>query len=84
MKKIVYLLTLTVMGFALALPLQADDTNIYGGGNVSVEPNILIIFDTSGSMSTDDVQGEMYDPAQTYSGSYSANRVYEGSECVCR
>lgn len=78
MKKIVYLLTLTVMGFALALPLQADDTNIYGGGNVSVEPNILIIFDTSGSMSTDDVQGEMYDPNHFYSGLYPADKVYEG------
>lgn len=57
--------------------LLADDTAIYGSGSISVEPNILIIFDTSGSMSREDVPAAYYDPSITYSGAYSANAVYQ-------
>lgn len=35
---------------SLAGILQAEDTDIFGGGAINVPPNILIIFDTSGSM----------------------------------
>ncbi len=42
--------------------VQAHDTDIYGTLTTSVVPNILIIFDSSGSMATDDVPGEYYDP----------------------
>ncbi|PQP33109.1 hypothetical protein C6A36_00935 [Desulfobacteraceae bacterium SEEP-SAG10] len=67
--------------FALVLfvspRLWADDTSIYGAASISIAPNILIIFDTSGSMSTVDVPGEYYDPSTTYSGSYTTNAVYE-------
>ena len=76
MKKAISILIITVVCAALALPAYADDTSIYGTGTISVEPNILIIFDTSGSMATEDVPGEYYDPASTYSGSYTANAVY--------
>ncbi len=57
--------------------LQADDTEIYGTvTSTSLEPNVLIIFDSSGSMSTQDVPGEAYDPMANYSGSYSKDAVY--------
>ena len=58
-------------------PALADDTEIYGTVTLpSVEPNVLIIFDTSGSMGTVDVPGDPYDAAQTYSGSYPTIAVY--------
>ncbi|BBO74083.1 hypothetical protein DSCW_15000 [Desulfosarcina widdelii] len=79
MKKSIFILTLTILGMALALPLQADDTNIYGGGSVSVEPNVLIIFDTSGSMDTEDVPSDYYDPDTTYTGPYDTNKVWRYS-----
>ena len=45
----------------------ADDTEIYGTvTNPDLEPNILIIFDSSGSMSTVDVPGDPYDSTITY------------------
>jgi len=62
-----------------ALSVWADDTDIYGTTTISVQPNVLIIFDTSGSMSTDDVPGAPYDPAVTYSGSKTKNAVYRYS-----
>jgi type IV pilus assembly protein PilY1 len=56
----------------------ADDTEIYGTvTNPDLEPNILIIFDSSGSMSTVDVPGDPYDPAVTYPGSFPADAVYQ-------
>jgi type IV pilus assembly protein PilY1 len=56
----------------------ADDTEIYGTvTNPDLEPNILIIFDSSGSMSTVDVPGDPYDPAITYAGSYPTTAVYQ-------
>lgn len=64
----------------LAPGVRADDTEIYGTvTNPSLEPNVMILFDTSGSMSTEDVPGDPYDPSQTYSCgscSYSENAVY--------
>jgi len=57
--------------------LQADDTEIYGTvTSVSLEPNVLIVFDSSGSMDTADVPGDPYDPISTYSGSYTTDAVY--------
>ncbi|MEE8416606.1 MAG: PilC/PilY family type IV pilus protein [Desulfobacterales bacterium] len=57
-------------------PLLADDTDIYGVSTVDVPPNVLIIFDNSGSMDEQDVPDESYNPATTYDGSYPANAVY--------
>jgi type IV pilus assembly protein PilY1 len=56
--------------------LRADETEIHGTITINVQPNVLIIFDTSGSMGTADVPGEYYNPATTYDGSYITNAVY--------
>ena len=73
------LIAFLIMG-VLAPGAWADDTEIYGTvTNPSLEPNVMILFDTSGSMSTEDVPGDPYDPSQTYtcgSCSYSENAVY--------
>jgi type IV pilus assembly protein PilY1 len=70
------LITFLVLG-VLAPHVWADDTEIYGTvTNPSLEPNVMILFDTSGSMATEDVPGDPYDPSQTYSGSRTANAVY--------
>ena len=70
------IIIMAVMMFASPGILTADDTEIYGTVTLSVQPNVLVIFDNSGSMGTVDVGGEHYDPAITYSGSYITNRVY--------
>ena len=62
---------------AAAASLRADDTEIYGVVSTSIPPNVLIIFDTSGSMATEDVPGDPYEPTTTYSGSYTTNAVYQ-------
>ncbi len=57
--------------------LRADDTEIYGTvTSTSLEPNVLIVFDSSGSMNTNDVPGEPYDLMAIYDGSYSKDAVY--------
>lgn len=56
--------------------LTADDTEIYGTVTISVQPNVLIIFDNSGSMGTVDVGGELYNPATTYGGEKDTSGVY--------
>jgi type IV pilus assembly protein PilY1 len=57
---------------------RADDTEIYGTvTNTSLEPNVLIIFDTSGSMATVDVPGDPYVSTDLYSGTYPSNAVYQ-------
>jgi type IV pilus assembly protein PilY1 len=67
-----------ILIIATAAVGQADDTEIYGTvTNPDLEPNILIVFDSSGSMSTVDVPGTPYDSAIVYTGSYSTNAVYE-------
>ncbi len=71
---------LTIILLIMSLPgfLRADDTEIYGTvTSVSLEPNILIIFDSSGSMDTADVPGEPYDPVSSYTGSYTPEAVYQ-------
>ncbi len=69
---IILMLILGVQGVA-----QADDTDIYGTiTSTSLQPNVLIIFDSSGSMNTEDVPGDPYDPTTTYSGSSTRDAVY--------
>jgi type IV pilus assembly protein PilY1 len=77
MKKYSWFMFALILVFILTPQLQADDTDIYGASTISLPPNVLIIFDTSGSMSTQDVPGEYYDSATTYSGSYTGTKVYE-------
>ncbi len=65
----------------MAWPAWADDTDIYGVSTIDVKPNVLIIFDNSGSMGTADVPGETYDPAKDYSyaGGIARYDVYQYS-----
>ncbi|RPJ73140.1 MAG: hypothetical protein EHM15_07565, partial [Desulfobacteraceae bacterium] len=75
-----YYLAALMVALLFSGPVRADDTEIYGTvTNPDLEPNVLIIFDTSGSMSTADVPGDPYNPTQTYtcgSCTYSNNAVY--------
>ena len=75
-------ITPIIVSFVLAWPLagRADDTQIYGSSNVAIQPNVLILFDNSGSMN-DSVPTSAYDPATDYSsyGSYGKNTVYRSS-----
>ena len=67
-----------ILILSVSVSSRADDTEIYGAvTNPDLEPNILIIFDSSGSMSTVDVPGDPYDPAVTYPGSYPPLAVYQ-------
>jgi len=76
MKKCLWVALMLIVSTAISS--WADDTEIYGTvTNPDLEPNILIIFDSSGSMSTVDVPGDPYDPAITYAGSYPSNAVYQ-------
>ena len=55
------------------------DTVIYGGApTTTVQPNVLIILDTSGSMNDETLPGDPYNPATTYA---SANAC-GGQPCV--
>ena len=76
------LIILSALVMASPAGLMADDIDIYGGMEISVKPNVLIIFDTSGSMGTADVYSDPYDPALDYSsyGSYTKNAVYQSSD----
>lgn len=76
MKRCVMIAMIMVLG--APAHLWADDIEIYGTvTTMALEPNVLIVFDSSGSMGTVDVPGDVYNPATTYSGSYSTNAVYE-------
>ena len=76
MKKCLLIILMLIL--SAPAPLWADDTEIYGTvTNPDLEANILIIFDSSGSMSTVDVPGDPYDSSTVYTGSYSTNAVYE-------
>ena len=76
MKKCVWVAFILIV--STTVPVWADDTEIYGTvTNPDLDPNILIIFDSSGSMSTVDVPGEPYDAGTVYTGSYSTDAVYE-------
>ena len=71
---------LLAAGLILPQVLLADDTVIFGGEAVNLPPNILIIFDNSGSMANDitiPVVAEPYDPSITYDNyGYNPNYVY--------
>ena len=49
----------------ISATLSAHDTDLYMASGEGVEPNILVIFDNSGSMN-DEVQTRYYAPATTY------------------
>jgi type IV pilus assembly protein PilY1 len=56
---------------------NAEDIELFvGSQSDTVKPNILLILDDSGSMATEVLTQNTYDPATTYSGSCNASRVY--------
>lgn len=57
----------TLLCFALHGRAMADDTEIYGISSGTLEPNVMIIMDNSGSMQTKDVGGENYNRTKIYS-----------------
>ena len=72
-----------LLGILGVSPVLADDTEIYLGspsGLAAVNPNILFVVDTSGSMeafTTD--EGLAYNPLTTYPGTYVSTRTYYAS-----
>ncbi len=63
---------------AAGLPALADDTELFvaTSSGAGIRPNVLFIIDNSGSMSTKVITQQTYNPATTYSGSCSQDRVY--------
>jgi type IV pilus assembly protein PilY1 len=59
-------------------PVVADDTELFVFDNsaLTVNPNILFILDTSGSMDTAVESQQSYDPAAVYDGSCRHDRLY--------
>src|SRR4029453_10506125 len=67
---------------AMSCAASADETEIFvGTGNAVTgqRPNILFIIDTSGSMDTQVVTQEAFNPATTYTGPCNTGRVYYAS-----
>ena len=59
--------------------MHAEDTAIFGGSEINLPPNVLIMFDNSGSMDeTVTVQGSTvpWNPSTAYSGDYNRRYVY--------
>lgn len=71
-----FALLLLLSCLTLSAPVFADDVAIYGTQAVTLKPNVLIIFDNSGSMDTADVPKPEYDPSFDYSGRYTTKAVY--------
>ncbi len=77
-----HLFCLLVFALCLAGPFSAiaEDVDIYMG-RIEVQPNVLIVFDTSASMKSQDaVPDEPYVPGFTYSGAYNRNSTYAYSQ----
>ncbi len=83
MKIITYRYRALIAGLLLgmtALPVIADDTDIFIAAQdpaiTGAKPNILFIYDNSGSMSSTVLTQEDWDPALVYTGSCNRNRLY--------
>lgn len=80
MKRTALVATMVLMfGTFMLGTSHADDTQIFGGATVNVPPNVLIIFDNSGSMAetvTVPGTGDEYDRTLVYTGSYNRRYVY--------
>ena len=77
--KISLMLGITCFSLLLGFNLKADDIEIFGGRVINVPPNVLIMFDNSGSMAeTVNVRSTSTPFVSTtqYSGSYLRTRVY--------
>ena len=76
MKKRALMLALCFVATAIPVISYADDTDVYNIAQ-DVRPNVLIIFDNSGSMDA----YVPYDAGTTYSGTYDPTKCYE-RQCV--
>jgi type IV pilus assembly protein PilY1 len=59
----------------------AGDTSIYGGATAGIEPNVLIIMDTSGSME-DTVPGDSYYPSTAYGVTNNCDNGDHTHNCI--
>src|SRR5210317_1812017 len=97
MNKVIRKTTGTVLGLTLAIvsgtPALADDTELLlvaPPDPTELKPNVMFILDTSGSMNTEEITGEPYDPQKDYSafGDCDPTHIYytdgsSTSEPVC-
>lgn len=62
----------------VASSVEADDIDMRGAANENIAPNVLIIFDTSGSMAIKDIPAEPYQRGADYGkgSGYEKNAVY--------
>lgn len=68
-----------IVSTVICSPLLADDTEVYTGDvdfTANVQPNILFVIDTSGSMDTDVDVTTPYSSATVYTGDCQADRTY--------
>lgn len=76
-RRAVYFVFLACILGGMSSNVTADDTEMFGAGKSGVLPNVLIIFDNSGSMNEEIVTGlNAFDPTKDYSGIYLKNWVY--------
>lgn len=78
MRKLLITILLSTFPFIAA----ADDIDIYGISEIDVKPNVLIIFDNSGSMRTKDVPAAVYDGDIVYAGSKPNAKVFKKKDGV--
>lgn len=78
--RIVWLPALLLAMLAAASSPRADDTEIYQAevsGAATARPQVLIVFDDSGSMATQvDQQRPPYDPNASYDSKFGTDRIY--------
>jgi type IV pilus assembly protein PilY1 len=77
-KRSIALLGGVIWAVLAGTPAMADDTElfVYDSSVLAVKPNVLFIFDTSGSMQTLVESQANYDPATTYAGTCDLTKVY--------
>ena len=68
-------------GGARALDQYPGDTAIYGVSTATIQPNVLIILDNSGSMSDEVESGVSFNPSSTYA---ATNNCDGGGACCER
>jgi len=59
-----------------AWPCLAADIDLFRSDTSGIQPNVLVLLDTSESMNENTTSGGPYDPVETYSGSYDRSVVY--------
>ena len=70
-RRLAVLLLVALAGIPLATA-RADDSDIFGA---EIEPNVMILLDSSGSMD-DEINTNPYDADTPYSGAYVSEKVY--------